>query len=198
MKSYKLVFGDISPILKNDIKNVVKSKINLYPQEDADITYTISSYGGIPLIENQTRIYDQKCNIKDILFKDTLWNQFLFHITKTDNTSIIPSSFLYEDIALSFSYRLGCSSKLRDDTDNLIIVGNDIADSHLKSIREKYPSINLSIITLHSNGLIDYLKYCDIIHIISTEQSLVQYNNVNYIDVSDIISDRIISDFYSI
>jgi len=199
MKSYKLVFGDISPIIENDIKNVLKSKIKLYSREDADITYRISSYGGVPLIEKQTRIYDQKCNVKDILFKETLWNQFLFHIKKTDNTSTIPSSFIYEGNALDLSNKLGCSSRLRKDMDNLIIVGNDIAKGDLGYLRSKYLNTTISMISLHSNHIVDYLEYCDIIHIISTNYSaLMKYNNVNIIDIVGIITDKIISDFYSI
>jgi hypothetical protein len=199
MKSYKLVFGDISPIIENDIKNVLKNKIKLYPREDADITYRISSYGGIPLIEKQNRIYDNKCITKDILFKETLWDQFLFHIKKTDNTSVISSSFIYEDNALDLSNKLGCANILRDDMDNLIIVGNDIHEGDLGYLRLKYLNTTISMISLHSNNIVDYLEYCDIIHIISTNYStLMKYNNVNIIDIVSIITDKIVSDFYSI
>jgi hypothetical protein len=198
MKSYKLVFGDtIPPIIKTDIERLIKIRTKQNPQKDADVIYKISDYGGVPYIEKQNRVYDQEYVKRDILFKDHLWNQFLFHIKKTPHTSIIPSSFLYEDISLIFSYKLRCASELVSDTDNLIIVGNDVTEIQLKHIRDNY-NANISMVSLFSNIPLPLIEYYDIIHIINTDYSnLLEYNNVNVIDVADIVSDIIISDFYS-
>jgi len=198
MKSYKLCFDNtISNFLQIDIKKVLENKIGL-PTQDADITYIVSSINSIPIITKETNIYDDVCASSNLLYQEKLWNECLYYIKKTSDTLILPSSPLFEDIALDLSQKLQLISHFPfyshhniSDFDNIVMIGN--GDFPVLEFNK-----NIELFTLDPNIEIDNIEKYDIINIISVNipDILLKYNNINYIDITPVIVNCIITDFY--
>jgi len=204
MKLYNVVFEDVSKVMKFDIKNYLYEKIGFISNPDADITYKISVIDSKFQIERQSKLINRIVPLDEFL-----WNECIFHIPKKAGVVLVSSSFNYYNITTYLSHILSYSFYSFDSFLNKENVtehkpSNDyviIGDDNLDELCQLKGNVELYVVSPDFDRYDNKtLNRFDVIGILSPDISsrILQLNNVNVLDITEVVVQRIYNDFYNI
>jgi hypothetical protein len=196
MKRYNLLFENVDTALEYDIEKCIIHQFGFDYSDDADITYKISVKQSKLSIERQTQLIT-----REIITDTHLWNQFIPFIPKKKGVVVVASSMDYCDVVLELSTQMGYEFCYFHDIYEYsscfyTIIGSDNLD------KLDVANSSFDLFTVDSN-LLEYdlciLKKFKSINILSPviPIQLLKLPNVNVLDITELIVNRIHNDFYS-
>lgn len=200
MKTYNLLFENVEAALEYDIEKCVIHQFGFNCPDKADITYKISVKNSKLSIERQTQL-----TAIEIITDTHLWNEFIPFIPKRKGVAIVASSMDYHgvafDLSMQLGYRLYPFIFLPDliekfPSNSYAVIGSD----NLIEIASLLPS-SVDLFT-DNPDLLEHkvLNRFNSINILSPEipTQLLKLPNVNILDITNLIVDRIYNNFYDI
>jgi len=194
MKTYNLLFENVDSYYKTDIYSCLKYKMGSNPISKSNIVYKVAFRPDIHLYKKTKHTV-----FKEIPIAHWLWDSFIEHIPKNNNTCMIASSSKYADETLSLSNKLGYDNDLnRYDYNTICVIGCDNLTQIIDTIKEKEHHININLYSITTPQLKNLNNFSNIytyhFNWFDKLETLIDpsiHNNINVLDLTEMITNII-------